>query len=39
MFFLVNIGKNEGLLYGNFIYLNNLIYDYFGEIVDMMGIM
>lgn len=38
MLFLVNIGKNEGLLHGNSIHSNNSIHDHLGENVDMMGI-
>lgn len=39
MLFLVNIGKNEGLLHGNSIHSNNSIHDHLGENVDMTGIM
>lgn len=39
MLFLVNIGKNEGLLHGNPIHSNNSIHDHLGENVDMTGIM
>lgn len=38
MLFLVNIGKNEGLLHGNSIHSNNSIHDHLGENVDMTGI-
>lgn len=39
MLFLVNIGKNEGLLHGNSIHSNNSIHDHLGGNVDMTGIM